>query len=198
MRSIRAVVMALVLVPAAVLVALVVAFSPAPMAHAVAAKPGPVLQALMEDIDQVEEKILGLVEAMPAEAYDWRPAEGVRSVSEVLVHMAADNYFIPALSGTPAPEATGIRGDSYQSVQAYEGRTVPREQALAELRDSFRHLDEVMGAADEARLGEPLSVFGRESTHLKLWVLTATHLHEHLGQLIAYARTNGVTPPWSR
>jgi hypothetical protein len=55
-----------------------------------------------------------------------------------------------------------------------------------------------MGAADDAALARKMSVFGSEMSGTDLWVLTATHLHEHLGQLIAYARSNNVVPPWSR
>lgn len=182
--------------------ALVPAHALSPTAAATAAvpdgaKPGPVMEALMSDIDQLESKLVALAEAIPEEAYDWRPGEGVRSVSEVLVHLAADNYFIPTAVGVAAPEATGIQGDSYATVQAYEGRSVTREQALRELDESFRHLDAVMAGVDEATLHETVDLFGQEATAIRLWVLTTTHLHEHLGQLIAYARTNGIAPPWS-
>lgn len=179
-----------------VLTTLTVASAPAPVPSD-PANPLPVMEAFMADIDQVERKLVALAEAIPEDMYDWRPADGVRSFSEVLLHLAADNYFIPAATGVPAPESTGILEDSYESVQAYEGRTVSREQALAELRESFEHLDSAMGAVDEAALADTVELFGQEFTGLRLWVLTTTHLHEHLGQLIAYARTNGVAPPWS-
>jgi hypothetical protein len=55
-----------------------------------------------------------------------------------------------------------------------------------------------MNGVSDAKLAEPLDVFGQKTTHRRLWISTATHLHEHLGQLIAYARSNNVTPPWSK
>jgi hypothetical protein len=55
-----------------------------------------------------------------------------------------------------------------------------------------------MADTPESRLGESVSMFGQQATVQSLWILTTTHLHEHLGQLIAYARTNDVVPPWSR
>lgn len=159
--------------------------------------PRPVMEALARDLEQVEEKMVSLAEAIPASSYDWRPAEGVRSVSEVLVHVAADNWFFPTAVGVPAPEATGILADDYPSIQEYEARTMTPDEAVAAMRESFRHLEEAMAAVDDAGLHEPMEFFGQEYTPLQLWVLATTHVHEHLGQLIAYARTNGVVPPWS-
>jgi uncharacterized damage-inducible protein DinB len=157
----------------------------------------PVVTALLRDLAQVEEKLTGLVEAMPAEAWAWRPGDGVRSTGEVVMHIAADNYFLPTPVGVAAPASTGIKPDDYPSVQAYEARTVTKAEALAAMSASFAHLRAAMEQADEALLMRELSVFGSSMTGLDLWVLTTTHLHEHLGQLIAYARSNGVVPPWS-
>jgi uncharacterized damage-inducible protein DinB len=157
----------------------------------------PAVAALLRDLVQVEEKLTGLVEAMPAEAYAWRPGEGVRSTGEVVMHIAADNYFLPTPVGVTAPAATGIKPNDYPSVQAYERRSATKTEALAAMRASFAHLRAAMEQADEASLKRELSVFGSSMTGLELWVLTTTHLHEHLGQLIAYARSNGVVPPWS-
>jgi len=157
-----------------------------------------VIDALMRDIAQLEEKLLSLADAIPEESFDWRPADGVRSVNEVLVHIAADNWFLPTIAGVAAPAATGIKAGDYPSVQAYEARVMSKADAVQATRESFAHLRTAMEAADDAALARKMSVFGSEMSGTDLWVLTATHLHEHLGQLIAYARSNSVVPPWSR
>ncbi|MGH7483072.1 MAG: DinB family protein, partial [Longimicrobiales bacterium] len=157
-----------------------------------------VMQALIADVEAVEEKFVALAEAMPEASHDWRPDEGVRSMTEVLMHVAADNYFIPVFAGTPAPATTGIEGTSYPSVQAFEARQVDKAAAIQELRTSFDHLMTVMRAVDEEALARVNEVFGQEVTGLELWVMATTHLHEHLGQSIAYARANDVVPPWSQ
>jgi uncharacterized damage-inducible protein DinB len=162
-----------------------------------AARPA-VMNALLRDVASVEEKLLGLAEAIPEAKHAWRPAEGVRSTSEVLVHVAADNWFLPTAAGVAAPEETGIRAGEYPTVQAYEARSMSKSEAVQVVRDSFAHLRAAMEAADDAFLSGTLNLFGSEMTGLDLWVLTTTHLHEHLGQLIAYARSNDVAPPWSR
>jgi len=174
----------------------------APAAAAAAAsdeaRPPVVVQALLGDVDQVESKLMSLSEAIPESAWQWRPADGVRSVGEVVMHVAADNWFIPAMVGFAPPAETGISGDDYESVMAYEAREMSKAEALATMRASFEHLRGIMNGLDEASLVARHDVFGTEMSGLELWVMTTTHLHEHLGQQIAYARSNGVVPPWSQ
>ncbi|MGH7500574.1 MAG: DinB family protein [Longimicrobiales bacterium] len=153
---------------------------------------------LLGAVETVEQKLVGLAEAIPADKYGWRPGEGVRSVGEVVMHVAADNYLLPAMAGTAAPAATGIKADDYSSVQKYEQTVPAKDAAIAAMKESFAHLRQAMAAVPEDRLGESVSMFGQQSSLLGLWVLTTTHLHEHLGQMIAYARSNSIVPPWSR
>src|SRR5688572_1357416 len=77
------------------------------LAHA---QTGGLMTILVKDIKEVEEKLVGLAKAMPEASWNWRPGTGVRSVGEVYQHIATDNYLLPAMLGTPAPAATGIKG----------------------------------------------------------------------------------------
>lgn len=163
-----------------------------------AQQPGGAVADLLWDIEQVEQKLMSLARAFPADKWDWRPGEGVRSVGEVYLHVAADNWFIPAAMGMAAPEATGITAGNYETVQAYESRKLSQDAILAEFEHSFTHLKHAMSRTTPDQLGEAVSVFGQSFTRGQFWVLATTHLHEHLGQLIAYARSNGIVPPWSR
>lgn len=153
---------------------------------------------LLMDLGPAENKIIGLARAIPAEKYGWRPAAGVRSVGEVLLHIAADNYLLPAALGYAADASTGIKGDDYNTALAYERRQLDKDATIAELERSFAHLKASLTATTQAKLTEKVSLFGQSFTGQQTWILTATHLHEHLGQLIAYARSNGVTPPWGQ
>lgn len=157
-----------------------------------------VMDDLLRDIAQVEEKLIGLAQAIPADRYDWRPAEGVRSVREVFLHVAAENYFLPTAFGATPPAATGVTAGDYAGVQAYEARALSPDETVAELERSFAFLKQAMRETAAAQLRDSVSMFGMTFSGQQLWVLTATHMHEHLGQQIAYARTNGVVPPWSR
>ena len=164
---------------------------------ALAAAPHALAADLLIDVGQLERKLVGLARAIPADKFEWRPARGVRSVGEVLRHVAADNYLLPAAVGHAAPPATGIRGDDYKTAQAFERRPLDRTATLAELERSFAHLKNALAATPATRLSAPVSMFGQTFTVQQTWILTTTHLHEHLGQLIAYARSNGVAPPWA-
>ena len=157
----------------------------------------PIVTALSGDIEQVEQKLIALAEAIPEESWGWRPGEGVRSIGEVFMHVAADNYFIPVLAGAPAPAETGVTRE-YQTAVAYESRSMNKAQTIAAMRASFAHVRGIVGALDHEDLMASHDFFGNQMSGTQVWVLAATHLHEHLGQLIAYARSNGVTPPWSR
>ncbi|HEX9166856.1 MAG TPA: DinB family protein [Gemmatimonadales bacterium] len=170
---------------------------------AVTSLPAPAQQAglagdLLADLKEVEEKLVGLAKAIPADKYQWRPAEGVRSVGEVMMHVAADNYLMPGGVGMQPPASTGIKVADYKTVQAYENRKASRDEIIADLEVSFAHLRKALEGTTAARMGESVTFFGQQMTVQKLWILTVTHLHEHLGQGIAYARSNGVKPPWSR
>ena len=150
---------------------------------------------LLRDVTQVEQKIVGLAKAIPASGYEWRPGKGVRSTGEVFMHIASDNYFMPVVLGTAAPADTGITKE-YSTAEAFEKRTMSRDAMIAELEKSFAFLKASMTAAPDATLDSPQG--GQKRTARSLWIATATHLHEHLGQLIAYARSSNVVPPWSK
>jgi uncharacterized damage-inducible protein DinB len=140
----------------------------------------------LANLDEVQEKILDLAESTPAEKYPWRPANDVRSISEVYMHIAGANYFLATFLGVPAPK---FNGDLEKTVTR-------KADVLIELRKSFDHLRNAAAKTDD--LEKQVKMFGNTTTHRGVLVTVLSHLHEHLGQSIAYARMNGVTPPWSR
>jgi uncharacterized damage-inducible protein DinB len=121
----------------------------------------------------------------------------VRSVGEVFQHISADNYLIAAATGTAAPAETGIKASDYQTAVAYEAKKMSRDAVIAEIEKSFAFLKKVLNELPAAKLAQP-SAFGPNSTNQSVILLAATHVHEHLGQLIAYARMNNIVPPWSK
>jgi len=163
-----------------------------------AAQSASVMSDLTSDVAEVEKKFIALAKAIPAEKYAWRPGADIRSVNEVLRHVASDNYLIPAALGYAVDPSTGIKGEDYKTAQAFEKKQSTKEQTVADLEKSFASLKKNMQATTPAKLGDSVKLFGQPFTMQKAWVLGTTHLHEHLGQLIAYARVNGVKPPWSQ
>ena len=141
----------------------------------------------LADLDDVSKKIVELAEAMPASKYNWRPAPGVRSVSEVYMHVAGGNYFLATFAGAKPP--------------SYDTNTLEKitdkARVIEELKKSFEYLRMVAIHGTDADLEKPVKMFGNETTHRGALMSALNHLHEHLGQSIAYARMNGVVPPWS-
>ncbi|MEO8336533.1 MAG: DinB family protein [bacterium] len=157
-----------------------------------------IMGELMKDVTDVQGKLVSLAKAMPADKYDWRPGAGVRSVSEVYLHLASDNYLLPSIAGFPAPAASGIKPTDFSTLATFEKQKLSPDATAAAMQLSFAHLLKSMADTPDARLDERVKFFGQDMSVRQVWVSTAAHLHEHLGQSIAYARTNGITPPWSQ
>lgn len=144
---------------------------------------------LLTWIDDAAKKLDELAEATPPAAYTWRPGEGVRSQSEVFLHVAAANYQIPSMWGVQPPE--GFRSEGYE--QSLTDKAEIRKALAA----SFEHVRAALTAMPEADFDKPAKIFGNDVTVRWGWLLVLSHAHEHLGQSIAYARTNGIVPPWT-
>ena len=149
------------------------------------------LASFIADLDAMREKFIALAEAFPEDTYTWRPMEGVRSVSEVLMLIASEGYgFAPtALGGTAAMS----REESGELSMVTD-----KAQVIDHLTKGFAHAKMELEAIDPATLLGVRTVFGQERSTVDLVLFVAGDMHEHLGQLIAYARTNQIVPPWSQ
>lgn len=156
-----------------------------------------VMTDLINQVSETEKKIVDLAKAMPEAAFNWRAGKA-RTTAEVLQHVIAENYFLPALAGLPIPAGVHIKADDYKTVQAYENRKAPRAEVIADLEKSFAHFKASMGKVAPRQLGDTVNAFGMKFGGQQYWIMATTHLSEHLGQLIAYARANDIVPPWSR
>ena len=157
-----------------------------------------IMGELIGDVKDVQGKLTSLAKEVPADKYDWRPGAGVRSIGEVYLHVASDNYFIPALLGIPVDPTTGINPTDFSTLAKFEHQKLSPDASVAALNTSFAHLIKAMSDTPDSQLDDKIKFFGREMTKRALWVGTVNHLHEHLGQSIAYARSNNVVPPWSK
>jgi len=147
--------------------------------------------SFIADLEVMREKFLGLADAFPEDAYTWRPMEGVRSVSEVLMLIASEGYGF-------APTALGGTGAMSREESGELSSITDKAQVIDHLTKAFAHAKMELEAIDPATLVGARTVFGQERTTPDLVLFVAGDMHEHLGQLIAYARTNQIVPPWSR
>ena len=151
---------------------------------------------LIRDVERLETKYLGLARAM-AGHYGWRPAEGVRSVGEVFGHVAGANFMMPSMAGVMMPEAMAAGSMEEGMRKMRELERADDARIVEALEHSFAHVKHAIAAVPDAELDEMTRMFGQDVTKRVVLTVLVTHMHEHLGQAIAYARSNGVTPPWS-
>jgi len=136
-------------------------------------------------------QIQSLAEAIPEDKYDWRPSDGVRSVREAILHVVGANYFFGMMMGAAPPE--GI--DPMSLEQTIKGK----ENVLNELKNSVKYISDAgKGVSNESL--EDMVDFpdGNQYSRRMVMMIAISHSGEHKGQLIAYARMNQITPPWSQ
>jgi len=163
------------------------AVSPAPAQ--VAPKGAGFRAEYLAELSVAEDHMVRLAETIPAEKYTWRPAEGVRSVSEVLLHVAGSNFNMPRVLGI-IPRKGMVGGD-------YDKSTTDKATIVTALRESFTLMRESVERLREADADKTLPWFDGKNTYRGVLYFMARHTGEHTGQLIAYSRMIGVVPPWS-
>ena len=144
---------------------------------------------VMAEVVVQEDKFNRLAEAIPAEKYTWRPAPDVRSFAEVFLHVAAANYNLYKLVGTPPPSNVDLKN--------FDKSTTDKAKVIATLKDSFLHAKQGIKALPDADLEKSMDWFGGKNTDRGILLFIVRHGAEHLGQSIAYARIVGVVPPWT-
>jgi len=153
-------------------------------------------QEFLLSFNDAEAKVVSLAKAIPAEKYSWRPGKDVRSVGEVYVHIANGNrLLLGLLNGMPAREAfMKIVRDNEER----EKTITAKDKIVADLEDSFREVHAALDRATDTDLSKTIDFFGEQTTPRADYLSILEHVSEHLGQSIAYARMNGIVPPWSR
>jgi uncharacterized damage-inducible protein DinB len=160
----------------------------------------PVLQAQTDPLEglwqgydgelvHVSRQLVALAEAIPPDKYAWRPAPGVRSTSEVLMHITLANFYLLSVTGPPMPS---------------DLNSANLEKTVTDKADVIRWLKRSLDAVKSAHAGvsssdlkRKVKVGNRNATVDGMYLRILVHNNEHMGQLIAYARTNGIAPPWS-
>jgi len=142
-----------------------------------------------------EKKVIALAKAVPEEKYAWRPGPGVRSFSEVFVHIASANQLLLKLASSTLSHEELDKATEEQS--KIEKQQLTKEQILKMLTETFAAVRKSLETATAAALARDADFFGTATTRRAIYVSLDVHIGEHLGQAIAYARMNGIVPPWS-
>jgi len=163
---------------------------PADKPPAVATVPtsGPRLEFL-DEVSYYEQRFERLADAVPAEKYNWRPAEGVRTIGEVYMHVVAANYGFAKMLGTPYPAGLDPK--------ALVASANEKAKVIQALKDSFAHMRTAILSIKDSDLEKEIKTPRGQTTVRGAFLLISGHYGEHLGQSIAYARSVGIVPPWT-
>jgi len=138
----------------------------------------------------VSRQLIVLAEATPAEKFTWRPAEGVRSMSEVYMHIALTNFDLLSVTGPKMP--ADITSDDMEKT------VTTKADVIAWLKRSIEAVKTARAAVKPADLRRRVKVDNHDATVASVYLRIIIHANEHMGQLVAYARMNGIVPPWSK
>jgi len=137
----------------------------------------------------VSQQLIALAEATPAGKYSWRPAPGARSTSEVYMHIAIANFYLLSVTG-PKMRAD-LNGNMEKTITS-------KAEVIVWLKRSLEAVKTAHAATTPKDLERKVKIADREATVDGMYLRIIIHANEHMGQLIAYARMTGVTPPWSK
>jgi hypothetical protein len=145
---------------------------------------------MIRHFDESMSKVIALAAAMPADKFLWKPSSAAMPVGHVYAHIARYNFwYLTSEMGLPA--APGIGVDTLEAMRN-------KEQIVSLLRRSSDYVKKSVAAMPAAELDKQTRLYGRPVAQWAVLVQLVAHMNEHLGQSIAYARSNNVVPPWSR
>ncbi|MGO9602971.1 MAG: DinB family protein [Candidatus Binataceae bacterium] len=137
----------------------------------------------------VSQQLIALAEATPAEKFAWRPAAGVRSTSEVYMHIVMANFYLLSVTGPKMP--ADLKEDAGKTVTS-------KAEVIGWLKRSLDAVRDAHLAVKPSDLERKVHILDRDATVDGMYLRIIVHANEHMGQLIAYARMTGVVPPWSK
>jgi uncharacterized damage-inducible protein DinB len=143
----------------------------------------------LADLQVVQKKFVDLANALPDDKLTWRPSADSRSFAEVFLHVAGERYQILALMGTEPP--AGFDG------KTFEKSTTDKAQIVAELNKSWDFAQKAINGMKNADFARAIPKLGPQANAGDVIYILVADAHEHLGQVIAYARENGIVPPWT-
>ena len=145
-------------------------------------------QALL-DLQAVNKKCVDLAEALPSDKLTWRPSPDARSFAEVFLHVAGERYAILSMMGAIPP--AGIKA------RELEKSTTEKARIVEDLNQSWDFANKTINSMSNADFAKLLPKLGPQANEGDVVYILVADAHEHLGQLIAYARQNGIVPPWT-
>lgn len=159
-----------------------------------AESPSSIRTEFLQELAFCEHRFVLIAEAMPADRYSWRPAQGMRSLGGLFAHVAMANYdAIEALDKEQGAQSGPHSGPAPETLLAI---AEDKPKILEALKNSFAQLRiRILKLSDEDG-DKPQTLFDRETTVRGALMIIDRHWGQHLGQATTYALMNGVVPQW--
>ena len=154
------------------------------------AQPEGIWQGYDGEWGHVSQQLIALAEAISSEKYSWRPGPGVRSTSEVFMHIALSNFYLLSVTGLPMPP--DIKSEDMET------KVTAKSEVVDWLKRSLAAVQAAHSKIKPGDLQRKVRIANRNATVDGMYLRIIVHANEHMGQLIAYARVNGIVPPWSK
>jgi uncharacterized damage-inducible protein DinB len=141
------------------------------------------------DLETLNKKYVSLAEALPQEKFNWHPSDDTRTFAQLFLHVSGERYGILGLLGVPKPD--------YIDFKTYEKSTTDKAQIIAELNKSWEFAKNTISGMTNADFNVAVPKLGPDANKGDVVYILVADAHEHMGQAIAYARANGIVPPWT-
>jgi uncharacterized damage-inducible protein DinB len=141
------------------------------------------------DLERLQKKFVDLLNVVPADKLTWRPSADSRSFAELFLHVAGERYGILSLMGAEKP--SGFDGKTFQK------STTDKAQILVELNRTWDFAQKAINGMTNADFARLMPKLGPQANAGDVVYILVGDAHEHLGQAVAYARMNGIVPPWT-
>ena len=147
----------------------------------------PATQSLRGLFDVTRQHITATAEMVDEELYAFRPTDEVRSLGEILAHVANAQFaFCSAAAGEQSPNS-----------ENFEQTRTTKAQIVAALDQGFSYCAGVFDGTTDSEGGNAVNLFGGSNTVFGVLAFNSAHNYEHYGNLVTYMRINGITPPSS-
>ena len=137
--------------------------------------------------DVTKSNVTATAEILDEALYAFQPTEEVRSMGQILAHIANAQYaFCSAAAGEASPQS-----------ENFEETRKTKAQIVEALQMGFGYCDDVYSRTTDAMGNRAVTLFGGPNTTFGVLAFNSAHNYEHYGNLVTYMRLNGITPPSS-
>lgn len=136
-----------------------------------------------------QQAITATAELVPEALYSFRPTEEVRTLGQILAHIADGNYQI----------CSAAAGDTNPNTESLEQTKTSKAEIKEALAAAFAYCQGAYDGMSDAKGAETVPFLGGQPlARSAVLAFNSTHSYEHYGNLVTYMRINGITPPTSQ